>query len=235
MVACAETTILPPTPASRQIGVAGSRNGKNNGFQKKDSKTIADYGSDATAYRKMNAERKTSMPSQNLNSFKAVFERHFDEVYGYVAYRVAPDLEEAKDLTQEVFLAALKAWGTYRGDASPLTWLRSIARRKIADHFMARAQQNSAKGAVSLTNVMNGHSDLDEGAAILSRAMRQLPLDRVELLEEKYLEGRSVRQIANQRGISEKAVESALSRAREALRDQFLRFQAIEETSNERQ
>jgi RNA polymerase sigma-70 factor (ECF subfamily) len=183
----------------------------------------------------MNAQGKPSMHSENLNSFKAVFERHFDEVYGYIAYRVAPDSEEARDLTQEVFLAAFKAWGTYRGDASPLTWLRSIARRKIADHFNARAQQNSATGAASLTNVTNGCTDLDERAAILSRAMRQLPLDRVQLLEEKYLEGRSVREIANQRGISERAVESALSRARGMLREQFLRFQAIEEASNERQ
>jgi len=174
------------------------------------------------------------MPSESLNSFKAVFERHFDEVYGYVAYRVAPDLEEARDLTQEVFLAALKSWDTYRGDASPLTWLRSIARRKVADHLTARAQQNSARGATSLTNLTNGHTNLDERAAILSRAMRKLPLDRVELLEEKYLEGRSVREIAKQRGITEKAVESALSRARGALRDLFLRLQAIEETTNER-
>jgi RNA polymerase sigma-70 factor (ECF subfamily) len=44
-----------------------------------------------------------------------------------------PDV--AEDVVQETFLAALGALDTFRGDASPLSWLTSILRRKIADEF----------------------------------------------------------------------------------------------------
>jgi RNA polymerase sigma factor (sigma-70 family) len=81
------------------------------------------------------------MSDGSLDGFAAVFESCFDQVYGYVAYCLAPDLDVASDLTQDVFLAALRSWHSYRGEASALTWLRSIARRKIADHYTDQARQ----------------------------------------------------------------------------------------------
>ncbi len=78
------------------------------------------------------------MPEDKSESLEAVFDRHFDDVYGYVAYRLAPDLEAARDVTQEVFLAALRSWASYRGDGAVVSWLRAIARRKVADHLRLR-------------------------------------------------------------------------------------------------
>jgi DNA-directed RNA polymerase specialized sigma24 family protein len=56
-----------------------------------------------------------------------------------------------------------------------------------------------------------------------------LPQDYANLLEEKYLDGLSVRQIAQRRGVGEKSVESALSRAREAFREKYERLQIQQE------
>ena len=169
------------------------------------------------------------MRSEGLDGFEAAFERCFDEVYGYVAYRVAPDVEAAADLTQEVFLAALKGWGRFRGDASPLTWLRAIARRKVADHFRARPRAEPP----TIADVSEAPSGKDEAAqdkaVLISRVMGSLPGDYADLLEEKYLEGLSVRQIARRRKASQQAVSSALHRAREAFRETFLRLQTNEE------
>jgi RNA polymerase sigma-70 factor (ECF subfamily) len=49
------------------------------------------------------------------------------------------DPASADDLTQEVYLRAMKALPRFRGDASARTWLLAIARRTVADHI--RAQQ----------------------------------------------------------------------------------------------
>ena len=46
--------------------------------------------------------------------FEDIFDQHFQDVYSYVAYRLAPDREVARDLTQEVFLAALEALPKFR-------------------------------------------------------------------------------------------------------------------------
>jgi RNA polymerase sigma-70 factor (ECF subfamily) len=161
-----------------------------------------------------------------------LFQRHFDGVYRYVAYRVAPDLETARDITQEVFLAAFEQLDGYRGDASSLTWLRSIARHKVADHFRGGAGNATARHEDP--EALNTASDPTASArqaqaALVSLAMRHLPDHYVEALEEKYIEGLSVSDMAAKRQMSEKAVESVLSRAREAFRTAFEKLRTREE------
>jgi RNA polymerase sigma-70 factor (ECF subfamily) len=170
------------------------------------------------------------MPEGNVESFQAMFDRCFGEVYGYVAYRLAPDRDAAQDVTQEVFLAAWQSWDSYRGDGTVLSWLRGIARRKVADHLRVRVGRRDSAEAEGLAYLAtSGQSRPDEQSLLLAQVMRLLPPDYVELLEEKYLEGLAVRQMAEQRARTEKSIESALSRARDMLRSTFRRLQAREE------
>ena len=174
------------------------------------------------------------MPEGNVESFQSVFDRSFGDVYGYVAYRLAPDRESAKDVTQEVFLAAWQAWGSYRGDGAVLSWLRGIARRKVADHLRVKIRQRPTAETESLADpAAAGEAGPDERSLLLARVMRLLPAEYVEMLEEKYLEGLAVRQMAEKHGRTEKAVESALSRARDMLRTTFQRLQSREEIGND--
>jgi RNA polymerase sigma-70 factor (ECF subfamily) len=160
-----------------------------------------------------------------------LFQCHFDGVYRYVAYRVAPDLETARDITQEVFVAAFEQLDGYRGDASSLTWLRSIARHKVADHFRAGAgnARQHQENVEALSTGSTAAAAREAQAVLVSLAMRQLPDHYVEALEEKYIEGLSVSDMASKRQTSEKAVESMLSRAREAFRIAFEKLRAREE------
>ena len=160
--------------------------------------------------------------------FEDIFDQHFDGVYSYVAYRVAPDRELARDLTQEVFLAALKNWSGYRADGSPLTWLRSIARNKVADHFRrpkATTPQEMDHLALDIASLSSADRQRRHQAAQVSLAIRRLPPDYAELLEEKYLEELSLKDMATRRATTQKAVESALHRARESFRQIFAKIQ----------
>lgn len=68
--------------------------------------------------------------------------RYADYLYNYTITRVdGPEL--AKDLVQETFYSGIKGKDNYRGDAAELTWLVSILKRKIIDHYR---KINSAKG-----------------------------------------------------------------------------------------
>ena len=170
------------------------------------------------------------MAETSGKDFEAVFDRHFEQVYGYVAYRLAPDTHTAGDVTQETFLAALKNWAAFRGEGSVLTWLRSIARRKIADHFRKRGRVVEAREADSPISQSQVESDSTIDRALLVAGVMQSLVDgQAELLEDKYLEGLSVREIAQRRGGSEQSVASALFRARQAFREQYLRLQTKEE------
>ena len=161
------------------------------------------------------------MRSSGQEDLAAIFDRCAEKVYGYVAFRVAPDFEAAQDITQEVFLAALEGLDSFRGDGPILTWLRGIARRKVAAHFRTKGRETSLSENDLTRPVRNpdpSATNREARALLLSLAMRQLPETSVELLEEKYLEDRSIKEMAQRRGHTEKAVESALSRAREKAR-----------------
>ena len=164
------------------------------------------------------------MAGNDVSAFEAVFQKHFADIYGYVAFRLAPRIEDARDLTQDVFIAGLKSWMGFRGETTPLQWLRAIARRKIADYFQ---NQPAAISTWDVSSVCETQVDCEAGnrAEFLSVVLRQITPELRELLEEKYLEGLSVREIAQQRGKTEKAIESALSRARQRVREKYLQFQ----------
>jgi len=167
--------------------------------------------------------------NDSARDFASVFERHFGDVYGYVAYRLGGDAASAGEVTQEVFLAALRSWASYRGDGAPLTWLRAIARRKVVDHFRARARRGARVDLDALPAPPAEQAEATPQAALVAAVMRSLPGEDAELLEEKYLDGLSLREMAGRRRRTEKAVESALSRARERFRQSFRRLKSRQE------
>ena len=65
-----------------------------------------------------------------------------DYLYNYTISRVN-DHELAKDLVQETFFSGIKGKDNFRGQASEKTWLTSILKRKIIDHYR---KINSEKG-----------------------------------------------------------------------------------------
>lgn len=65
-----------------------------------------------------------------------------DYLFNYTVTRVN-DQDLAKDLVQETFFSGVKGKDNFRGQASERTWLVSILKRKIIDHYR---KINSAKG-----------------------------------------------------------------------------------------
>lgn len=83
----------------------------------------------------------SEIKEHTLNPDKWV-DLHSDYLFNYTITRV--DNEElAKDIVQETFFSALKAMKNFRGQAAERTWLISILKRKIIDHYR---KMNSAKG-----------------------------------------------------------------------------------------
>ena len=60
--------------------------------------------------------------------------RYADELFGYAKAKTS-DTELAEDIVQETFLAGLKSLPNFKGESSERTWLYSILKNKIADHY----------------------------------------------------------------------------------------------------
>lgn len=149
--------------------------------------------------------------------------RHADAILGYVRSRLAPRVELADDLVQEVFMAAWEALPSFRG-ASPLrSWLLGIARHKVEDYYRARLRDTGepvdvepmGPGAAEFDTELDRRRLEEKVQAVL----QSLPEHYSLLLLWRYWERAPAREIALQTGRTEKAVERMLARAR----DQFKR------------
>ena len=96
------------------------------------------------------------MPNHQLNPELWV-DQYSDYLYNYTVVRVS-DSEIAKDLISETFLAGLKSKDNFKGEASERTWLISILKRKIIDHYR---KINSKKGKAEVR--MNYSDEESEG------------------------------------------------------------------------
>ncbi len=68
-------------------------------------------------------------------AFAQLYEEHFDRIYRYVYLKVG-NQAEAEDLTQEVFVKALEAIGSYKWRNLPfVAWLFRIAHNQVIDYL----------------------------------------------------------------------------------------------------
>lgn len=151
--------------------------------------------------------------------FGELYEIHFERVYAYVARRTGTR-EAAEDVTSEVFHQALANLGKYewRG-VSFAAWLYRIAANALADRWqrISREQRNP-------TGDMPGHMDISmkevEERAMLFRLVETLPADQRRVVELRFAEEKSIREIAAAMKRSEGAVKQLQFRALENLRAQ---------------
>jgi RNA polymerase sigma-70 factor, ECF subfamily len=145
--------------------------------------------------------------------FGELYERSFDRVYAFVARRAA-DRGEAEDLTAEVFYRALASLGRFEWRGVPFTaWLFQIARNVVADRWQ-RVARESGEPAPDRDE---GLADLDR-RTLLADLVGRLPGDQQRIVRERFVEQKSVREIALALGRTEGAVKQLQFRALETLR-----------------
>jgi len=88
------------------------------------------------------------MPEHDINPNKWI-DLYSDYLFNYTITRVS-DRDIAQDLVQDTFLAGLKSMKNFKGEASERTWLVSILKRKIIDHYR-KINSNKGKAEVRIT------------------------------------------------------------------------------------
>ncbi len=146
-------------------------------------------------------------------------ERYAGPVSQYLRSRLWPREDIVDDLAQEVFLAAWERMDTYRGEAPLRGWLLGIARHKVEDHYRAQARtepvavediDEAADEGLAMDDVLDRTRVEERMRAILA----SLAPPYGALLQWRYWEKRSLRDMASQTGRTEKAIERLLARAR---------------------
>jgi RNA polymerase sigma-70 factor, ECF subfamily len=151
--------------------------------------------------------------------------RYTDPVYAYVRRRLAPHADAVDDIVQDVFVAALDGFASFRGAAPLQSWLLGIARHKVETYFRERLRQFESLDADNCAEPVADGLPIDERIGreqLQGRAQKvlgMLPEAYGAALLWRYWENRSVREIALATGKTEKAVERLLARARIRFRE----------------
>lgn len=147
--------------------------------------------------------------------FAELYEQNFERVYAYIAVRVR-NRDEAQDLTAEVFHQALAGISRFEWRGAPfVTWLLGIAANILADRW-ERASKQPEVQADELERA--GMDDKVEQRAMLFQLVDGLPEDQRHVILRRFVDQRSVRDIAQELGRSEGAVKQLQFRALQNLR-----------------
>jgi len=154
---------------------------------------------------------------RDRSRFAELYERNFHRVYAYVARRVA-ERHVAEDLTAEVFSEALKGIDKFEWRGAPFgAWLLRIASYMVADHWKRQGRESS-----SLPEEANrvGPDEIERNA-MLFQLLDRLPEAQFRVLHMRFVEQKSIREIAREMDRSEGAVKQLQLRAIENLRAQM--------------
>jgi len=155
------------------------------------------------------------------------FERHTDALYEFVSYRAGGDRAATEDVVQEALLAAVQRFGSYDGRASLHAWLCGIARNKLRERRRERRGEpldelllaadpeiDALLGRIDAEPLPDWILERRETRALVGATLSSLPPDYRDALTDKYVEGRSLEEMARRAGRGRKATESRLQRAK---------------------
>jgi len=160
--------------------------------------------------------------SPTENDIRQIYRDTIDDLYGFVARRCDGDRALAEDIAQEAWLRAVRAWHRDGLPDRPLSWLTTVAARLLSNHFRRPGFQSLdlAGGDVPIEG-RDAAADRTERRSLVERALARLPRAQVWLLESFHFDRSTVGEIAATQGLSERAVEGRLRRARQKLRKQI--------------
>jgi RNA polymerase sigma-70 factor, ECF subfamily len=159
----------------------------------------------------------------DLEAYAALVRRHRAAVLGYLAVRVA-NYQDAEDLAQEVFVTAFRKIGSFENGRPFGAWLRGIGLHLLRNHHR-KFRAHGVGGAAELQALLDARLDasmeaVDEGdlLAALKECLAAVEGPAKFLLMERYVQGRTVREIARNANRGYSALTMQLHRVRESLR-----------------
>jgi RNA polymerase sigma-70 factor (ECF subfamily) len=166
-------------------------------------------------------------------AFTAFFESYFPRVYRFALPRLGGDGDATRDVVQSTLTRAMRGLAGFRGEAALFSWVCQICRREVAEYLRTNKRRHECvvlleddpELRAALMSIeapaehepANRHGDA-ETRRIVRSILDRLPSHYGDVLEWKYVEGRSVAEIAQRLGVGQIAAQSLLARARVSFR-----------------
>lgn len=174
--------------------------------------------------------------AKDRQAFDEFFDTYFPRLCRFCGSRIS-DPDAVEDIVQETLLKAMRNLHTYRGEALLFSWLAQICRNEISNWYAKTGRKTEV--LVSMDDDLAVRATLESAgldiqetmmanvglAEMVHLALDYLPENYGRVLELKYLEGLSVKEIAARLGTGRLSTQSMLARARTAFRTCFAELQ----------
>jgi RNA polymerase sigma-70 factor (ECF subfamily) len=172
----------------------------------------------------------------DARAFDQFFDENFARLYRFAMARLSDDPEGAREVVQTVLTRAVQKMHTYRAESAMFTWLCAICRNEISDwlskqgryrdHIVLVEDLPEVQAAVDsfqapVADSPERHYQRVEALRLIQVALDRLPPKYGDVLEWKYVEGHSVKEIATRLDIGTEATQSLLARAKRAFADVY--------------
>ncbi|MFH1230899.1 MAG: RNA polymerase sigma factor [Planctomycetota bacterium] len=169
-------------------------------------------------------------------ALKQWLDLYLDRLYAFIYHRVDKNQTDAEDILQETMLAAFEGLTNFKESSSLFTWMCGIAQNKISGFLKKKHKIISLEAvmekiqprlkslieAIEERTIQPDETNDDEVKDIVNIVLSSLPPHYQKGLVAKYVNSLSVEEIARDWNMNLKAVESLLTRAREAFKQAFL-------------
>ena len=169
-------------------------------------------------------------------AFDGFFDDNFARLYRFALARLGGDTHAAEEVAQATLTRAIRKIATYRAESALFTWMCAICRNEISDWL--RRQGRYREHVVLIEDFPEVQAAVDsfsapleegpeasyqrvEAARLIQVALDRLPPKYGDVLEWKYVEGYSVKQIAARLGIGVEAAQSLIARAKRAFAEVY--------------
>ena len=152
--------------------------------------------------------------------FAELYENNFERVYAYVLRRVG-DRAETEDVTAEVFHHALENLKRFEWRGIPFAaWLYRIAANLISDRWQRNRREQTADEAEQIEALPANSAEFEEveRKATLFRLVNTLPAEQRRVVVLRFVEEKSIKEVAREIKKTEGAVKQLQFRALTALR-----------------
>lgn len=154
--------------------------------------------------------------------FIKYYEEFVDSLFTFFYYRIGRNRMLAEDLTAETFMKALEHFSSFDTSRSFKSWIFTIARRHLIDHYRAHRPTTSIDDAepIPSPSFLKELSIKMDTERVLEK-LDTLPVDDRELIIMRYVTGLEPQEMADILGKTPGSVRVALHRALQSLRAQF--------------
>lgn len=161
--------------------------------------------------------------TNNTLLFEVLYDRYAAMVYNK-CYGFANGVDEAKDLTQDVFLRVFVKLASFKGKSKFSTWLYAFTYNHCVNYVTRNTAKKIEKQSVSSDSIENIGEEIDSTREFdnmrvekLKKVMELISPDEKMILLLKYQDNLSIRELSEALDIGESAVKMRLKRAKEKL------------------